>query len=253
MGKPVVWTWEPNSNSGKPLFALKQKGVDFEFHYTSMLDFEHHTPKYLARNPAGTLPTMEHDGKILTESTPIIEYIDAAWPDQGPHYVPVDPKARHQMRYWGRRIVSYSGALSSLGWSRMGSNRRSPDEIEKIVARIPTKERQIAWRTAMTASFTEEQLARARAAVGECVMLMEQRLAEHPWLAGPDYTVADLECFANFYALPMTVPEVANRQKAPRYCDWLLRIYNMPGTMEAFALSRLPGQRAVKVKADLEA
>ena len=31
MPKPQVWTWEPNSNSGKPLFALAQKGVEFDF------------------------------------------------------------------------------------------------------------------------------------------------------------------------------------------------------------------------------
>jgi hypothetical protein len=43
MAKPQVWTWEPNSNSGEPLFALKQKGVKFDFHYVSMIDFEHHT------------------------------------------------------------------------------------------------------------------------------------------------------------------------------------------------------------------
>jgi GST-like protein len=256
MSKPQVWTWEPNSNSGKPLFALAQKGVAFDFHYINMTDFEHHGPEYLARNPAGTLPTMEHDGKVFTESTPMIEYIDATWPDQGPRLVPEDPKARYWMRHWGRAVTAYAAALSVIGWHNfVGPMARSKtaEERERIIARIPTKERRIAWQTAMSATFTEEQLANARAGVGRGVQLMEERLKEAPFLAGQTYTVADLESFAQFYSLPMTVPEHANKEKAPRYIDWLIRIYNMPGTMDAFALARTLGKRGYGVKEALEA
>ena len=256
MSKPQVWTWEPNSNSGKPLFALKQKGVEFDFHYINMTDFEHHSPEYLARNPAGTLPTMEHDGKILTESTPMIEYIDATWPDQGPRLVPGDAKARYWMRHWGRAITSHAGALSVLGWHNFVgpmARAKSPEEFQKILSRIPTKDRRIAWEAAVKSAFTEEQLSNARAAVGRGVMMMEERLKADKFLAGPAYTVADLDCFANFYSLPMTVPEYANKEKAPRYIDWLLRIYNMPGTMDAFALARTLGKRGFGVKEALEA
>ena len=256
MSKPQVWTWEPNSNSGKPLFALCQKGVAFDYHYINMTDFEHHTPEYLARNPAGTLPTMEHDGKVFTESTPMCEYIDRTWPDQGPQMVPADPKARYRMRAVGRQITAYAGALSVIGWHNfVGPMARSKtqEERDRIIARIPTKERRIAWQTAMSATFTEEQLAGARAAVGKGVMEMDELLKDNPFLAGPAYTVADLESFANFYSLPMTVPEYANKNRAPRYIDWLIRVYNMPGTTEAFGLARSLAKRAFTIKAELEA
>jgi len=256
MSKPQVWTWEPNSNSGKPLFALCQKGVAFDYHYINMTDFEHHTPDYLARNPAGTLPTMEHDGKVFTESTPMCEYIDSTWPDQGPRMVPSDPKARYRMRLVGRRITAYAGALSVIGWHNfVGPMARSKtqEERDRIIARIPTKERRIAWQTAMSATFTEEQLSAARAAVGRGVMEMEELLEENAFLAGPAYTVADLESFANFYSLPMTVPDYANKDRAPRYIDWLIRIYNMAGTMEAFGLARSLARRAFTIKQELEA
>ena len=256
MSKPQVWTWEPNSNSGKPLFALKQKGVDFDFHYINMTDFEHHTPEYLARNPSGTLPTMEHDGKTFTESTPMVEYIDNTWPDQGPRLMPADAKARYHTRFWGRAITASAAALSVIGWHNFigpMARAKGPDEIKKILERIPTKERRIAWSTAVNSTFTEEQLANARAAVGKGVMLMEERLKADRFLAGPAYSVADLECFANFYSLPMTVPDYANKEKAPRYIDWLIRIYNMPGTMEAFGLAKSLARRAFTIKDDLEA
>jgi glutathione S-transferase/GST-like protein len=256
MSKPQVWTWEPNSNSGKPLFALCQKGVEFDYHYVNMTDFEHHTPGYLARNPAGTLPTKEHDGKVFTESTPMCEYIDRTWPDQGPQMVPPGPAARYRMRAIGRKITRHAAALSVLGWHNfVGPMARSKtqEERDRIIARIPTKERRIAWQTAMSATFTEEQLANARAAVGRGVMEMEELLTDNAFLAGPAYTVADLESFANFYSLPMTVPEYANKEKAPRYIDWLIRIYNMDGTMQAFGLARSLARRAFTIKAELEA
>ncbi len=255
MSKPQVWTWEPNSNSGKPLFALKQKGVEFDFHYINMTDFEHHTPAYLARNPAGTLPTMEHNGKIFTESTPMIEYIDRTWPT-GPRLVPDDPMARYRMRYWGRALNTFAGALSVIGWHNFvgpAARSKSPEEFEKILARIPTKDRRIAWQAAVKSSFTEDQLANARAGVGRGIMAMEERLKEDRFLAGPAYTVADLEVFANSYSLPMAAPDYANKDKAPRYIDWLTRIYNMPGTMDAFALSRSLARRAFAIKEALNA
>jgi glutathione S-transferase len=130
---------------------------------------------------------------------------------------------------------------------------KTQEERDRIIARIPTKERRIAWQTAMSATFTEEQLSGARAAVGRGVMEMEALLAENAFLAGPAYTVADLESFANFYSLPMTVPEYANKEKAPRYIDWPIRIYNMPGTMEAFGLAKSLARRAFTIKAELEA
>jgi glutathione S-transferase len=256
MSKPQVWTWEPNSNSGKPLFAFCQKGIEFDYHYINMTDFEHHTPEYLARNPAGTLPTMEHGGKIFTESTPMCEYIDAVWPDHGPQLVPPDARSRSRMRHWGRELTSYAGALSVIGWHTFVgpmARAKTPEERERIIARIPTKERRIAWQTAMNSTFTEEQLANARAAVGRGVIAMEARLKEDRFLAGPTYTICDLECFANYYSLPMTVPDYANKEKAPRYIDWLVRIYNMPGTMDAFRLARSLAVRAFTIKEDLEA
>lgn len=253
MSKIEIHTWEPNSNSGKPLFALTEKGVDFEYHYISLTDFEQHAPEYLKLNPAGTVPTAVHDGKIFTESTPLVEYISAAFP--GHSFVPDDPKERYRMRWWGRQVDINAGALSVLGWHTfMGPKVRekSPEELERLLARIPTKERRIAWQTASKATFTEEQLANARARVGAWVGKMDARLAVSPYLAGPTFSVADLVAFANYYALPLTVPEYANKEKAPHYIDWLRRIYRRPATLETFKLSRSLAKRAFDIAADLD-
>ena len=68
MSGVTVHTWEPNSNSGKPLFALAEKGVDFDHAYVDIVKFEQHMPDYLALNPAGTVPTMRRlsSGQSIT-------------------------------------------------------------------------------------------------------------------------------------------------------------------------------------------
>jgi glutathione S-transferase/GST-like protein len=237
-----LYTWDPNSNSGKPIFALKEKGVEFEYHYIDLLKFEQHAPEYLEVNPAGTVPTLIHDGKRLTESSPMCEYIDAAF--SGPSLRPKSARELYLMRRWCRDVdTKYAPALSVLGWHAfMGPmvRRMDPKEIERLIARIPLKERRIAWSTAVKSTFTEAQLQGARDRVAQWIKAMDDRLAESPYLAGPTFSVADIVCFANAYALPVSQPELAKEEKAPHYFDWLRRIYARPATRAAFELGRTP-------------
>jgi hypothetical protein len=39
-------TWEPNSNPRKPLFALNERGIPFEYHYVERLKFEQHSREH---------------------------------------------------------------------------------------------------------------------------------------------------------------------------------------------------------------
>ena len=85
-----LYHWEPNANSGKPMLALAEKGVDFESHYIDLLKFDQHQPEYLKINPDGTIPAMVHGDRVLTESTPMMEYVDDAF--DGPPLKPTDPE-----------------------------------------------------------------------------------------------------------------------------------------------------------------
>jgi glutathione S-transferase/GST-like protein len=97
MPKPDLYHWEPNANSGKPIIALLEKGVEFESRYTDLLNFDQHKPDYLAINPNGTIPVLVHGDVILAESTEMGEYIDAAFP--GPSLRPDDPAGRWRLEH----------------------------------------------------------------------------------------------------------------------------------------------------------
>jgi GST-like protein len=236
-----VHTWEVNSNSGKPLLFLKEKGVDFEFHYVDVLRFEQHSPEYLALNPEGTVPTVIHDGKVLTESTQALEYLDRVLP--GPSFTPEHPLERERMRWWAIHGASWAASLSVLGWHAfMGPMVRKlgDEELDRLIARIPTKERRIAWATAARSTFTDEQLQDARDGVARGVQMMEARLKASPWFAGESYSIADIVIFANAYSLPLMHDYAASDELSPAFMDWLGRIYRRPAIAEAFELGRTP-------------
>ncbi len=234
-----VYTWEVNSNSGKPILFLKEKGADFKFNYVDVLTFEQHDPEYLGLNPAGTVPTVVHNGKILTESTQALEYLDAALP--GPSFVPKDPYERYLMRWWAGHGSSWAGALSVMGWKNfMGPNVRKlgEEKLKEKLARIPTKERRIAWSAAANATFTEEQIENSKKGVAAGVKMMERRLKEVRWFAGNSYSIADIVIFANAYSLPDQHDYAANDEVSPAFMAWLKRIYAHKAIQEAFDMGR---------------
>ena len=67
------------TNSGRVFLTLLEKGVEFVEHELAGRDFEHLKPAYLAVNPKGQVPTLVHDGRVLTEGMNINEYIDEAF------------------------------------------------------------------------------------------------------------------------------------------------------------------------------
>jgi glutathione S-transferase/GST-like protein len=236
----TLYHWEPNANSGKPMLALAEKGVDYQSHYLDLLKFDQHQPEYLEINPDGTIPALVHDGKVLTESTPIMEYVDEVFP--GPALRPSTPTERWRMRWWMRFFDSYfAPSLSMIGWSVfVGPAVRSRDrkELEAAIDRIPLESRRIAWRKAMFNEFTAEELAESRRRVLFATGVLEQHLTRYPWIAGQSYSLGDINGFNLGYALPLSQPEHCNDEKTPRILEWLRKIYERPATQATWAKGR---------------
>lgn len=72
--------------------ALNLKGVDYERRDVMLLENQQRGPEHLALNPQGFVPALEVDGKVLTQSLAIIDWLDARYPE--PRLIPADPDAR---------------------------------------------------------------------------------------------------------------------------------------------------------------
>lgn len=244
----TLYHWEPNANSGKPMLALAEKGVPYESVYLDLLNFDQHRPAYLAVNPDGTIPALVHGGRMLTESTPMMEYIDEEF--DGPPLSPTDPKARWRMRWWMRFFDAYfAPSLSMIGWSIFvgpAVRQRDPKELEAAIARIPLESRRVAWRKAMFNEFGAEELAESRRRVLSCTDILEAHLSRHRWIAGDVFSLGDINGFNLGYALPFSQPERCNDQATPHIMEWLRKIYERPATRETWKKGRTVMMQRVK-------
>ena len=84
-------------------FVLNAKGLAFEERKLDLLAGDQLAPEYLALNPNGVVPTLVHDGEVVTDSSVIIEYLDEVAP-AGETFTPQVPAERARMRSWMRFI-----------------------------------------------------------------------------------------------------------------------------------------------------
>jgi len=235
-----LYHFEPNANGGKPIMALNEKGVPFVSHWVDLLNFQQHTPEYLRINPKGQVPALVHDGVVITESTPMGEYIDEAF--DGPPLRPRDPLERWRMRMWSRFADEYLGpSLSMLGWSRgivPLMRKKDPAELERALQAIPTEERRRAWSTTIHNTFTVAALEESQRRLAVSAARLDAQLREGPWLAGSTYSLADINVFNMAAALPHFMPAIVNEKATPHLLEWLLRVGSRPAIKAALALSR---------------
>jgi glutathione S-transferase len=230
---------EPGANSLKALIPLKEKGLEFESIYVDLHRFEQHEPWFIAINPEGQVPVLDHDGVIITHTTVINEYLEDAFPD-APPLRPDDPGGRARMRYWNKFCDEHvMESVSMHGWHRMVSiiaRSIESGEFEKLVERIPLHEQRIKWKKARS-GFSEAELANATRKIEVAVDKVERQLATTPWLAGDMYTLADVNffCHAGLY-LPRMFPEMRLEERAPRLTEWVARIRERPGVQAALAM-----------------
>lgn len=235
-----VYTWEPNANSGKPLLCLHEKRVPFVHHYIDIDRREHHEAGFLAINPRGTVPALVHDGLVLTESTPMMEYIDDAF--AGPPLRPEDPALRWRMR-WLMRVMDTSvcPSLAMIASTALAAPRlREMPEADKqeALAKIPDPERRRTWDLLMHDATPPEEIEESRRRVADGLALLERMLGEYPYLAGGEFSLADICTMATFYHLPTSRPEEVSAARTPKLWAWLARCHARPGLQAGFAMGR---------------
>jgi glutathione S-transferase len=124
------------------------------------------------------------------------------------------------------------------GWHRMVgiiARKIESGEFEKLMERIPLPDQRKKWKTARS-GFSEADLAQATDKIVYAVDKVEKQLGKAPWLAGNDYTLADI----NFYSMcgmmvERMFPELEIAKRCPRLVDWRERVTARPAMAQALS------------------
>ncbi len=234
---------EPNGACARVMICLEEKGLEYASHYVGALDFDsvrREPPRpELPELSSGEVPVLVHDGGAYTEASAICEFLEEAFPDRP--LMPAQSRGRWEARVWQKYVDDgFAASVSELAWHAYGAPALSAlpaSELAAALERIAARERRDLWRAAV-AGFGEQQLSRARIRVEAVVQKIESQLAGAPWLAGSQYSLADVAVFSYFKYLPALCSGVVSDAAVPRAMSWMRAVAARPAVRAALRRGR---------------
>ena len=182
----------PAPNPRRVRIFLAEKNLKVPTELLSIVAGEHKKPEFLAVNPLGQIPALKlDDGDVITESLSICRFFEALNPD--PPMFGKGPKGVAEVDMWVRRVELRLMVPVGMVWMH----------THPFTARVVVPQ---------YTEFGESNRPRAIAAM----RYFDESLAGRNWLAGKDYTIADITLlttidFAIFIgiAIPDDMPNLA--------------------------------------------
>jgi GSH-dependent disulfide-bond oxidoreductase len=247
-----LYHWEPNGVFLKPLIALAEKEVAYSSRYFDPTRFEQFDAQFpvcvesrLHLEREG--PVLVHDREVIASSFFMLEYIAEAFP--GPSLLPAQAYDRYRAQACGQMMaLLVASAVSALGCARyLAPQLKSlpPEKLRAHIAAIEPAERRASWSAVLDAD--ERALSAARARLVAPLRRLESALSGSSWLAGPHYSIADIDAFATLAPLPELSSELVSATVTPNIMGFLLRMQERPAVRKALTLTRTgkPGQAFV--------
>ena len=192
----TLFDYLPSQNAWKVRQLLHHLGRPHHTVQVSIFEGEGQSADYLRISPTGMVPAIRlDDGRALAESNAILAFLADGTP-----YLPADAFGRAKVQQWlhfeQERVESVSGSLRH--WTLTGKLSRRPPALVEM----------------------------KRAAAGRTLAILERELATRPFLAGDDYSIADIAVFAygsraEEAGLPL--------QPYPHFRAWIARVEAQPG------------------------
>jgi glutathione S-transferase len=229
--------------SQKVRLALAEKDIAYDGVVLNLRRFEQLTPEFMAINPRGVVPVLVHDGFVVCESTIINDYLDDAFPERPLR--PADAMGRARVAMWSRFVDDVpTMAIKKPSYQknlRPMLQTLSDAEIDDAVRRMPNPENARRWRAAARDGIPAAELAAAHSDLGDMLRRMEETLAASKWLAGDEYSLADVN-MAPFVHRLASFPEYDLDRDWPAVAGWYSRLRARP----AFARANFAEQVATR-------
>src|SRR5947207_2896095 len=146
------------SRSSIVLWMLEEVGEPYDLHVLSMSKGENRQPAYLAVNPMGKVPALDHNGVVITEAAAICCYLADAFPKAGLSVPVGDPRRGPYLK-----------------WLFFGPSCVEPSMTDKMMKREPASRSAVGWGD-----------------IDTVVDVLAKALEKGPYLLGDQFTAADV-------------------------------------------------------------
>ena len=181
-----------SGNAYKVRLLLSLLGLEFEETDVNLQTGENRTESFLALNPRGQIPTLIDGDVTVWDSQAVLVYLARRY---GEAWLPVEPTAMAEVMQW--LAVAENELLFGLARAR----------AVKVFGR-------------------DFDLASCQAYGHAGLKVLEQRLAEHRWLAAAKPTIADIACMP--YAALSWMGDIP-LDDYPAVRAWIDRVRALPG------------------------
>jgi glutathione S-transferase len=191
----ILYNAPQSTCSQRVRFVLNAKQLPFEEIKLDLLAGDQLKPDYLALNPNGVVPTLDHDGAIVIDSSVIIEYLDEIAPEPE-SFTPGDPVERARMRALMRFIDEMPAAAVRIPTFNLAFLPRfAAMSEEEFVAFAESKPLRKEFMLAMgRKGFPQKDMDAALDRLARTYERMDDAIAQSagPWLQGKRPTLADV-------------------------------------------------------------
>jgi glutathione S-transferase len=241
--------------SQKARVGFYEKGLPFESVVLDLAAGDQFKPAYMRLNPNAVVPTLVDDGKVVIESSIIIQYLDDLAPT--PRLMPDGAYPAARVRHWLLRSLEIHASVNSLSFAtayRLGLMKLPREEREEIYRRIPDPAKADKRRDLVEKGVASSHVDDAIRSFARVFRDMDADLAAGgPWLMGAQYTLADVNLIAYIDRLDRLGLSGFWRTRHPDVGEWLERSRARPSYKEAIAAfipaAAVPGMRAAGAEA----
>lgn len=194
---------DSSPNGFKATIALEELALPYRLHHVKIDDGAHRRPEFLALNPHGRIPALTDDetGVTLFESAAILLYLA----DKTGRLLPTETKARWEAIKWLQFHASSTGPiLGQRVYFEMFAKEKIPVAIERY-----------------------------RRLTEEAFSTLDARLADVAWLAGDDYSIADIATFGWTHIAAICGFAFTHHRHLSR---WHARVAERPAVQRGIAL-----------------
>ena len=221
-----LYNFPQSTCSQKVRLVLWEKGIEFLDRPINSKAQEHLSDWYLKLNPNGVVPTLEHDGDIVIDSSVIIEYLDEVF--ESVSLTPKDAVPRAHMRKWLRyfeevptpaiRVPSFNQYLSKR------FDKLSDKEFQDFVDNHPIR-KHFFKKMRKEQGFDDFETDNAIDRLRQTLAVMDKGLQKDggPWLMGEKLTLADY-CIVPTLDRMRDLGLVSVWDEFPRITEWFENI-----------------------------